>query len=93
MLVGNSEKLNWNQIELLYDKEWVELVDYDWRDEDEYPSSGIVRVHSKSRKEFDKLINQDPPESSALVFVGKVERPKHSFLSTFHQIKLTPVDA
>ena len=65
-----EKKLTWHEIEQLYDKEWVELIDYDWPEEEPYPISGIVRVHAPNRPEFDKLIAVDPPYDSAYVFVG-----------------------
>ncbi len=57
-----NEKLTWEQIEKLYDKEWVELVDFEWSEEEAYPQSGVVRVHAANRKKFDELILQDPPK-------------------------------
>lgn len=66
-----KKKLTWEEIKDLYSDQWVELVDYDWPDSEPLPSSGTVRVHSSSRKEFDKLINQDPPTDAALVYVGE----------------------
>jgi len=66
-----GEKLSWDEIKKRYDQQWVELIDYDWPDEDAQPKSGSVRVHAQSRKEFDRLINEDPPADSALVFVGQ----------------------
>jgi hypothetical protein len=29
-----AEKLSWEEIKKNYDQEWVELVDYDWPEED-----------------------------------------------------------
>lgn len=76
-----TEHLTWQQIEKLYDKEWVELIDFDWPEEDLYPRAGKVRVHAASRKEFYQLAAIDPPSDSAFIFVGKVQRPKGVFLS------------
>ncbi len=72
-----NTKLNWEEIQKRFDQEWVELVDYEWEDTKLYPSGGVVRVHAKDRKEFDRLILQDPPEDSAFVFVGKRKRPEN----------------
>ena len=66
-----TTKLTWEQIEKQYNKEWVELIDYDWPDECECPRAGVVRVHAKTRKEFDDLADQDPPFDSAYIFVGR----------------------
>ncbi len=75
------EKLNWEEIQKRFDQEWVELVDYEWEDTKPYPSGGVVRVHSNNRKEFDRLILQDPPEDSAFVFVGKRKRHENVVLN------------
>ena len=43
-------------------------------------------MHAKGRGEFDKLINQDPPEHSALVFVGEMKPEPGVILSAnLHQ--------
>ncbi len=65
-----EKKLTWPEIERLYNQEWVELIDYDWPEEDPFPKSGIVRVHAKTRSEFDDLADIDPPRDSAYVYVG-----------------------
>ncbi len=65
-----SAKLSWEEIKKQYDQEWVELIDYDWPEEEVYPRSGIVRVHAKTRRDFDNLIDVDPPFDSAYVYVG-----------------------
>jgi hypothetical protein len=67
-----AQKLTWEEIKQQYDGEWVELVDCDWDDSEQDPRSGIVRVHSKDKKEFRKLILQDRPKSSALLYVGDI---------------------
>ena len=69
-----EKKLSWEEIKERYDREWVELVDYDWPDEEPNPRAGVVRVHAKTRKEFDDLADIDPPFDSAYVFVGKPKR-------------------
>ena len=68
-----DKKLTWSEISKIHDKEWVELVDYDWPDGTPYPKSGVVRVHASDRKEFYRLMRecQPKPEDSALVFVGQ----------------------
>lgn len=78
---GMAQKLSWSEIEKLFDKEWVELIEYDWPEGQAYPKAGIVRVHAKTRKEFDQLILQDPPDDSALIFVGKPQLPPGVVLS------------
>jgi len=85
---SESHKLNWEEIERLFNQEWVELVDYEWIDTETHPRFGVVRVHAKSRKEFDELILNDPPERSALVYVGKPPRMPGVILSTnLHRIE------
>lgn len=66
-----EKKLTWEEIKKQYDQEWVELIDYDWPDEEPDPRAGIVRVHAKTRSQFDDLADQDPPFDSAYVFVGQ----------------------
>lgn len=67
----NTTKLSWDEIVRQYNQEWVELIDYDWPDTAAYPTSGIVRVHAKTRFEFDNLADIDPPFNSAYIFVGQ----------------------
>lgn len=84
-----NTKLSWDEISKLYDKQWVELVDYDWPDDEIHPYSGTVRVHAKTRIEFDKLILKDPPDNSALLFVGERQLPANTTLSSnLHQVKV-----
>ena len=82
----STEKLSWAEIEKLYDQQWVELVDFDWPDEEPLPKSGVIKIHAKSRREFDELIVKDPPANSALLFVGKRQIPAGLVLSAnLHQ--------
>jgi len=76
-----SEKLSWEEIEKLYDKQWVELIDYDWPEEQQYPRSGIVQTHSSNRTEFYQLAAKGSPVDSAIVFVGKQRLPKDQIFS------------
>jgi hypothetical protein len=81
-----EKKLTWEEIKRHYNQEWVELVDYDWPDTEPYPRDGVVRVHAKSRREFDVLILEDPPTDSALVFVGERQAPPGVILNAnLHQ--------
>ena len=66
-----EKKLTWAEIKTLYDQEWVELVDYDWPDSEPHPLSGTVRVHARTRAQFDDLADTDPPFDSAYIFVGQ----------------------
>jgi hypothetical protein len=67
-----AEKLTWEQIKELYNEEWVELVEYDWPDESPDPTAGVVRVHAKTREEFDRLTDINPPWDAAIVYVGEL---------------------
>ena len=84
-------KLTWDEIKKHYDREWVELVDYDWPDEEPDPKSGIVRVHAKTREEFDRLAAVNPPHDSACVFVG--EPLATARIRSYSSIVITPLDA
>ena len=77
-----ASRMIWEEIKKLYDQEWVELVDYDWPEEDIYPRAGIVRVHAKTRLEFDNLADNDPPVDSAYVFVGPSEKQSENVVIT-----------
>lgn len=70
-----DERLTWEAICERYDRQWVELVDYDWPEEDAHPRSGVVRVHAATRAEFDDQADIDPPRDSAHVFVGRSTAP------------------
>jgi len=84
-----KNKLTWAEIKKQYNQEWVELVDYDWPDEEPYPRQGIVRVHAKHRKDFDNLINEDPPSDSAFIFVGeRLPEPGVIYSANLHQWKM-----
>ncbi len=87
-----AEKLSWDEILKRYNQEWVELVDYDWPDEEPDPKSGIVRVHAKTRAEFDRLTDVDPPQDSAYVFVGKPKRSEYTTRG-YRYIEIVPNNA
>ena len=76
-----EKKLNWDEIEKLYDQQYVELVNYDWPEEEIHPRSGIVRVHSSDRVQFYNEVGKDTPVDSAIVFVGKIKLPKDVIFS------------
>ena len=81
-----KKKMTWREIESKYHHEWVQLVDYDWPEEEPLPRSGIVGAHAKTRKKFDSLILKNPQKESALLFVGKREIPAGVVLSAnLHQ--------
>ncbi|RIL08934.1 MAG: hypothetical protein DCC75_07710 [Proteobacteria bacterium] len=84
------KKLTWSEIQDEYDREWAQLIDYDWPEEEPLPRGGVVVVHAKTRREFDQLIRQEPQEDSALLFVGERKIPPGVVLSAnLHQWKPT----
>ena len=70
-----EKKLSWEEITKLYNKEWVELIEYDWPDEESKPLFGVVRTHADTKEKFDQLISNLPPIDCALVYVGASEKP------------------
>jgi hypothetical protein len=88
-----AEKLTWEEIKNQYNQEWVELVDYDWPEEGPDPKSGTVRVHAKTREEFDRLAAIDAPQDSAYVFVGIPDRDPNTILTTFRLISVESINA
>lgn len=87
-----NKKLTWDEIKQQYDGQWVELIDFDWDEAEPDPQAGVVRCHSKDRKEFHRLILQDPvPAEAALVYVGEIFPKKGNiiFSANLHQYKLT----
>jgi len=84
-----NKKLSWAEIEKLYDQQWVELIDFDWPEDEPLPKSGVVRVHAKTRKEFDRLAADNAPTNSAYVYVGRRELPPNTFLNTFRVLEVS----
>lgn len=85
-----NKKLTWEEITKLYNDEWVELVDYDWPDEDLDPKAGVVRVHAKTREEFDRLTDVNPPKDSAIAYVGDLFAPDAG-IQAFSSIVIEPL--
>ncbi len=85
-----DKKLSWEEIKQLYDQEWVELINYDWSEEEIDPRAGVVRIHAKNREEFDELVGKDPPYDSAYVYVGEPEVPANKIFNTFRSITVKP---
>jgi len=83
-----NQRLSWEEIKKQYNQQWIELIDYDWPEEDAYPTAGIVRVHAHSRKEFDQLAAIDRPKDSAFVYVGRQDLPPNTILSTFRILEV-----
>ena len=81
-----AEVISWEDITKLYDREWVQLVDFDWPEEEALPRAGAVVVHAKTRREFDAMIAEIPQENSALLYVGNRKIPPGVVLSAnLHQ--------
>ena len=76
-----DNRLTWDQIKQQYNQEWVELIQYDWPEQEPYPHAGVVRAHAKARKEFYRLANEEPrPADSAILFVGTLDVPVNTVL-------------
>ena len=86
-----TESLTWDEIKEQYDRQWVELVQYDWPEGKPYPNSGVVRVHSSNRKEFYQLAKSESPRDSAILFVGKPDVPPNTILCS-SVMRLTNAD-
>ena len=69
----NTNKLSWEEIRKAFDGQWVHLVDYDWAEGTPYPSSGVVHIHAKTRKEFNELIKNSDRVPGARIYVGDVK--------------------
>ena len=82
-----NKKLSWDEIKKEYDGEWVELIDFEWDETEPDPKAGVVRFHSKDRKEFHKLILDRPECEAAIVYVGEIfpGQPNHIFSANLHQ--------
>ncbi len=73
-----NKKLTWEEIRKQFDQEWVELIDYDWPEEQPYPRAGVIRTHGIDKKQFHQECRREPaPEISALLFVGKKISPEN----------------
>ena len=67
-----TRRLSWNEIEKLYDQEWVELIDYDWPEDEVYPVSGIVKCHGANRHDLFALTKSTSESwNSTVLFVEK----------------------
>lgn len=82
----------WDEDKKLYDKEWVELIDVDWPDEEIDPRSGVVRVHDKDHELFYRRLSELPAIDSAVVFVGKPELPPNVLVGARHTITIPLCD-
>ena len=67
-----KNELTWEEIKKQYDKEWIELIDYNWAEGEPYPRAGVVRTHGIDKKLFHLECRRNPaPEISAFLFIGK----------------------
>ena len=83
-----TEKLSWQEIERRYERQWIQLVDYDWPNGQQFPSSGCVRLHANSREEFNRLVLKAFPVDAARLFVGEPERESNVIFSP-NTVKMT----
>ncbi len=83
-----ARKLTWAEIEREYDKQWVQLVDYDWPEGVPHPEAGIVRVHAADRKDFFRKVAETParPHDSAFVYVGIPPKQEGVVYNNFHTV-------
>ena len=83
-----TERLQWDEIKRLYNKEWVQLVDYVWQEGEPYPAAGHVRAHAPDRKEFFRKVREIHPKitDSAFLFVGVPEQDGSVIHSNFHKV-------
>lgn len=89
-----TEKLTWQEIEERYDGQWVQLVDYEWNDEDLYPTYGVVQAHAPTRKEFNALVREQPPSGAARIYVGHMMHdPNAVICCNLHRIVPSRADA
>ena len=68
-------KLSWSEIKERYDQQWVHLVDYEWEEGEPYPTAGVVHLHARTRKEFDRVMLSSEPISGARIYVGDIRLP------------------
>lgn len=66
-------KLSWDEICKKYDGQWVHLIDYDWEEGSPYPTSGVVHLSAKTRKEFNALIMANTRIPGARIYVGDIK--------------------
>jgi hypothetical protein len=82
-----SERLSWDAIKRKFDQQWVVLTDYDWPDGTPYPASGVVGIHAREKKDFDKLLRErrlTHPNDIAVVYVGTPPRnPNELFINLY----------
>jgi hypothetical protein len=76
-----SERLTWAEIEERYPQEHVELVDYDWPEDEINPRSGVVVSHAKTLKDLVALTKNSPTNDAAVLFVGTIKPPPGTILS------------
>lgn len=86
-----SEKLSWDEIKQRYPDQWVELIECEWNPVEPDPYNGIVRHHSKRRKELHELIMQDQPvDDAAVIYVGDVKFAEgRVFSANLHELRGT----
>ena len=76
-----NERLTWAEIEKLYRHEHVELVDYDWPEDEINPRSGVVSAHAKTLKELAALTKDSSANDAAVLFIGTIKPPPDTILS------------
>jgi len=77
-----NKVMTWQQIEEEHNGQWVQLVDYDWPEEETYPRTGKVRLSAPTRKEFNRLVLEKEPVDAARIYVGEHKLPEGSIISS-----------
>lgn len=70
-----EEILSWKEIEQKYQDQWVQLIDFEWKEGEPRPIRGKVRISAPTRREFNRLVLSSPPADAARIYVGTHGRP------------------
>jgi hypothetical protein len=68
-----NEKLSWDEIKTRHDNEWVLLEEHEWPENEVEPRAGIVKIHAKTREEFDQIFREKDDtigDNIAIIFTG-----------------------
>lgn len=77
-----SERLTWAEIERRYPDEHVLLIEYDWREDEIDPRSGVVCAHAKTLRELARLSKENPAQDVAFLYVGEIKSFSGPILSS-----------
>lgn len=77
-----NDILKWEEIQNFYQNQWVQLIDFDWPEDEPHPRCGKVRLSASSRKDFNKLVLNSEPVDAARLYVGSHQLPEGEILSS-----------